>query len=133
MATAWLLGACVVFCVGGKPVPDVELAALGAPAFPVVELLGLAPVTCGMLAAPDGTSTTLVLVELKFDCAIPILLLVRSKTTYAERRKKSPRRSVSLIAVSIISKSVRERRANLATTGSQLLAPSSKLEIWTAE
>jgi hypothetical protein len=38
------------------------------------------PVDCGILAAPDGISTILLVGEFRFDCAIPIRLLVRSKT-----------------------------------------------------
>jgi hypothetical protein len=45
----------------------------------VVEGFGNAtPVDCGILAAPVGTSTILLAVEFKLDCAIPIRLFVRS-------------------------------------------------------
>jgi hypothetical protein len=47
----------------------------------VVGLGDATPVDWGMLAAPAGISTMLLVVEFKFDCAMPMRLLVRSKTT----------------------------------------------------
>ena len=68
----------------------VEALEVGADDEVVVGFGSATPVDWGMLAAPAGTSTMLLVVEFKLDCAIPMRLLVRSKTTYADLRKKSP-------------------------------------------
>jgi hypothetical protein len=50
------------------------------------------PVDLGILAALAGISTILLVVEFRLACAIPMRLFVMSKTTYADRRKKSPKK-----------------------------------------
>lgn len=51
-----------------------------------------ASVALGIVAPRLAKETRLVLVELKSVAAIPTSLLIRSYTTYADRRKVSPRR-----------------------------------------